>query len=156
MNVRIVPMDASHLDALAQIEQECFSLPWSRSMLEEELYNDCAAFLVAEDEQGAVLGYAGLQVVLDEGYIANVVVRPGYRRRHIAQQLLDVYLRFAQAHHLAFLTLEVRPSNKAAVALYRKYGFIEEGRRRNYYQKPKEDALIMTRRFHDGTEIADT
>lgn len=103
-----------------------------------------------------MLGYAGLQVVLDEGYIANVVVRPGYRRRHIAQQLLDVYLRFAQAHHLAFLTLEVRPSNKAAVALYRKYGFIEEGRRRNYYQKPKEDALIMTRRFHDGTEIADT
>ena len=79
MNVRIVPMDASHLDALAQIEQECFSLPWSRSMLEEELYNDCAAFLVAEDEKGAVLGYAGLQVVLDEGYIANVVVRPGYR-----------------------------------------------------------------------------
>ena len=65
MNVRIVPMDASHLDALAQIEQECFSLPWSRSMLEEELYNDCAAFLVAEDEKGAVLGYAGLQVVLD-------------------------------------------------------------------------------------------
>ena len=123
MNVRIVPMDASHLDALAQIVQECFSLPWSRSMLEEELYNDCAAFLVAEDEKGAVLGYAGLQVVLDEGYIANVVVRP---------------------------------SNKAAVALYRKYGFIEEGRRRNYYQKPKEDALIMTRRFHDGTEIADT
>ena len=67
MNVRIVPMDASHLDALAQIEQECFSLPWSRAMLEEELYNDCAAFLVAEDEKGTVLGYAGLQVVLDEG-----------------------------------------------------------------------------------------
>lgn len=156
MNVRIVPMDASHLDALAQIEQECFSLPWSRAMLEEELYNDCAAFLVAEDEKGTVLGYAGLQVVLDEGYIANVVVRLGYRRRHIAQQLLDVYLRFAQAHSLAFLTLEVRPSNTAAVALYRKYGFIEEGRRRNYYQRPREDALIMTRRFHDGTKTADT
>lgn len=156
MNVRIVPMDASHLDALAQIEQECFSLPWSRAMLEEELYNDCAAFLVAEDEKGTVLGYAGLQVVLDEGYIANVVVRPGYRRRHIAQQLLDVYLRFAQAHSLAFLTLEVRPSNTAAVALYRKYGFIEEGRRRNYYQRPREDALIMTRRFYDGTKTADT
>ena len=156
MNVRIVPMDASHLDALAQIEQECFSLPWSRAMLEEELYNDCAAFLVAEDEKGTVLGYAGLQVVLDEGYIANVVVRSGYRRRHIAQQLLDVYLRFAQAHRLAFLTLEVRPSNTAAVALYRKYGFIEEGRRRNYYQRPREDALIMTRRFHDGTKTADT
>ena len=102
-----------------------------------------------------MLGYAGLQVVLDEGYIANVVVRPGYRRRHMRSSCW-MSISALRRRIIWLLTLEVRPSNKAAVALYRKYGFIEEGRRRNYYQKPKEDALIMTRRFHDGTEIADT
>lgn len=149
MSIRIVPMDASHLDALAQIEQVCFSAPWSRSMLEEELYNDCAAYLVAEDENGAAVGYAGVQVVLDEGYITNVAVLPAWRKGGVASQLLDVFFRFARGNDLAFLTLEVRPSNEAAVALYQKFGFEEVGRRKNYYEKPKEDALIMTKFFKE-------
>ena len=152
MNIKIVPMDASHLDAIARIEQECFSLPWSRDMLAEELYNDCAAYLVAEDEQEQVTGYAGLQVVLDEGYITNVAVRPDCRRAHIASRLLQVYFDFAAAHALRFITLEVRPGNTAAIALYKKLGFEEAGRRKNYYQKPKEDALIMTKYFKEAEE----
>ena len=150
MKIKIVPVDASHLDAIARLEQACFSMPWSRDMLAEELYNDCAAYLVAEDEQENVVGYAGLQVILDEGYITNVAVQPECRRGHIASRLLDVFFNFAKAHDLRFISLEVRPGNGAAIALYEKLGFVEAGRRKNYYQKPKEDALILTKYFKEA------
>ena len=88
----------------------------------------------------------------DEGYITNVAVFPPYRRRGAAGKLLDVFLRFARANHLAFLTLEVRPSNAAAIALYTRFGFREAGRRRNYYDLPKEDALILTRTFEEDDQ----
>ena len=84
------------------------------------------------------------QILLDEGYITNVAVFPEQRRRGIAGQLLQVFLNFAEANRLAFLTLEVRASNAPAIALYRKHGFQTVGQRRNYYQKPDEDALLMT------------
>ena len=89
------------------------------------------------------------QILLDEGYITNVAVRPECRRQGIAGKLLQVFLDFAQGNHLAFLTLEVRASNYDAIALYGSRGFRGEGRRKNYYDLPKEDALILTRRF-DG------
>ena len=88
----------------------------------------------------------------DEGYITNVAVFPPYRRRGVAGKLLDVFLRFARANHLAFLTLEVRPSNAAAIALYTRFGFREAGRRRNYYDLPREDALILTRTFGEESK----
>ena len=151
MSVKIVPMTADHLEELEKLERICFSRPWSRKMLAEELENQCAAFLVAEDSvSGRVLGYAGLMVVADEGYITNVAVFPEYRRQGIAAQILQVFLQFAAANHLAFLTLEVRPSNAAAIALYQGFGFEEVGRRKNYYDLPKEDALILTKHFETG------
>ena len=76
MPVRIVPMKTEHLDAVAELERSCFTVPWSRNALAEELDNALSAFLVALDENDRVVGYAGLQVVLDEGYITNVAVRP--------------------------------------------------------------------------------
>ena len=151
MSVKIVPMTADHLEELEKLERICFSRPWSRKMLAEELDNQCAAFLVAEDSvSGRVLGYAGLMVVADEGYITNVAVFPEYRRQGIAAQILQVFLQFAAANHLAFLTLEVRPSNAAAIALYQGFGFEEVGRRKYYYDLPKEDALILTKYFETG------
>ena len=155
MQVRIAPMSGDHLDEVAELERICFSVPWSRNMLAEELENDCAAFLVALDGQGAVVGYAGLLVVLDEGYITNVAVRPDCRRNGVAKKLLQVFLDFAQGRRLAFLTLEVRASNYGAIALYGGMGFRGMGRRKNYYEHPKEDAVIMTREFTNGTEDAD-
>ena len=146
MNYKLVPMDRSHLAGVAELERMCFSTPWNEAMLEEELYNDTASFIVAEGEDGSVLGYAGLHVILDEGYIDNVAVRPSCRRLGLGDRLLDVFIRFGQAN-LAFLTLEVRPSNTPAVALYEKNGFKEVGRRPNYYDDPKEDALLLTREF---------
>ena len=151
MSVKIVPMTADHLEELEKLERICFSRPWSRKMLAEELENQCAAFLVAEDSVSVrVLGYAGLMVVADEGYITNVAVFPEYRRQGIAAQILQVFVQFAEANRLAFLTLEVRPSNAAAIALYQGFGFEEVGRRKNYYDLPKEDALILTKYFETG------
>ena len=150
--VQIVPMNGDHLEEVAELERICFSTPWSRNMLAEELENDLAAFLVALDDAGRVVGYAGLQVVLDEGYITNVAVRPESRRQGVAGKLLQVFLNFAEANHLAFLTLEVRASNYDAIALYGSRGFRSMGRRKNYYEHPKEDAIIMTRSFREDGE----
>ena len=156
MHVRIVPMNADHLDEVAELERICFSVPWSRNMLAEELDNLLSAFLVALDDSGKVVGYAGVQVILDEGYITNVAVRPECRRQGIAAKLLQVFLDFARANQLAFLTLEVRASNYDAIALYGSRGFRSVGRRKNYYEHPKEDAIIMTLEFDHGTENPNT
>ena len=150
LHVRIVPMTADHLDEVAELERICFTTPWSRNMLAEELDNYLSAFLVALDDNGKVAGYAGLQAVLDEGYITNVAVFPEYRRRGVAAQLLSVFENFARGSHLAFLTLEVRPSNTAAIALYESFGFRQAGRRKNYYDLPKEDALILTKTYGEA------
>ena len=155
MHVRIVPMTADHLDEVAELERICFSVPWSRNMLAEELDNLLSAFLVALDDSDKVVGYAGVQVVLDEGYITNIAVRPECRRQGIAGKLLQVFLDFAKANKLAFLTLEVRASNYDAIALYGSRGFRSVGRRKNYYEHPKEDAIIMTKDFDYGTENSD-
>ena len=98
-------------------------------------------------EDGSILGYAGLHVIVDEGYIDNIAVEEAARRHGVASALLDVYCRFG-AVNLAFLTLEVRKSNLPAIALYEKFGFQQAGLRPGYYQRPREDAVIMTREFH--------
>ena len=147
MTYDIIPMTIAHLDQVAEIEKLCFSDPWSRRMLSEHLENECAATLVAQGSDGTILGYAGLLVVLDEGYITNVAVRPDYRRQGVAGELLNVFRRFAEGSKLAFLTLEVRESNAPARALYEKNGYKEVGVRKNYYDHPKENAIIMTLEF---------
>jgi [ribosomal protein S18]-alanine N-acetyltransferase len=152
MHYKLVPVSRDNVDQVAEIEKECFSTPWSREMLLEAMENLTASFIAAEADDGTILGYAGVNVVMDEGYIDNVAVRKAYRRNGVASALLDVFIRFAQAHELAFLTLEVRSSKEAAIALYPRHGFEEAGRRKNYYSDPKEDAIIMTRTFKKVSE----
>ena len=156
MTYTVVPMTYDHVPQAAELERLCFPDPWSERMLREHLDNQCAAAIAAMGEDGTLLGYAGLLVVLDEGYITNVAVRPAFRRQGIASELLAVFERFARANHLAFLTLEVRASNAAAVALYEKQGYVRAGLRRNYYEHPKEDAIIMTREFTNEAAENDT
>jgi len=153
MYYEIVPMNRGHVDQIVELEKACFSMPWSATMLEDALYDERASFIVAEDTEGNVIGYAGLHVVLDEGYIDNIAVEEAARRHGVASALLDVYCRFG-ALNLAFLTLEVRKSNAAAIALYEKFGFQQAGLRKGFYQHPREDAIIMTRTFdnHDDAE----
>lgn len=152
MYYEIVPMDRSHIPQIAALERACFADPWSENLLEDALFDPQASFIVAEDgEEGNVLGYAGLHAVLDEGYIDNIAVTPDARRHGVASALLDVFCRFG-AVNLAFLTLEVRKSNTAAIALYEKHGFHMAGLRPGYYQHPREDAVIMTREFEQEEE----
>ena len=153
MYYEIVPMDRSHISQIAALEKECFSMPWTENMLEDALFDPQASFIVAQDseEEGNVLGYAGLHAVLDEGYIDNIAVHPDARRHGVASALLDVFCRFGEVN-LAFLTLEVRKSNTAAIALYEKHGFRQAGLRMGYYQHPREDAVIMTREFEREEE----
>ena len=131
------------LPQVQRIEQQCFSLPWTEAMLRMQLQPDSHVFLTAETE-GSVVGYIGMLYVLDEGYISNVAVRPDFRRRGVAEALLRALEARARALRLSFLTLEVRAGNAAAVALYEKRGYRVVGRRKNYYEKPTEDAILMT------------
>ncbi len=144
--IQIVPMAAQHLKTLAEIERQCFHAPWSAESLGEELGNQDHLFLVAE-ENGTALGYVGCQTVLDEGYITNVAVSPKARRRGIARMLLNQLSARAKEKGLAFITLEVRQSNAAAIALYEGQGYCEVGGRKGFYSNPKEDAVLMTKYF---------
>ena len=146
MNIRLVPMDRSHLEAVAALERQCFSRPWSQEAIAQELYNDMASLVVAENDYGAVLGYGLVKAVLDEGCLEKIAVAPDCRRQGVAEAILSAFLRFGKAH-LAFLTLEVREKNAPAIALYEKLGFQVVGRRKNYYADLKEDAILMTVEF---------
>lgn len=143
MNYEIRDAREELLPQIQQIEQQSFSVPWTQQMLRMQLQPDSHVFLTAEAEDG-VVGYVGMMYVLDEGYISNIAVRPDHRRRGVADALLDALEARARALLLSFLTLEVRESNAAAVALYEKHGYRVAGRRKNYYEKPAEDALLMT------------
>ena len=142
--IKVVAMTAAHVAELARLEQLCFSEPWSEAGLAAELNNETAFFRVAEDEGGNVLGYVGMHCVAGECYIDNVAVFPQARRRGAASALLADLVAWAKANACAFVTLEVRPSNTGAIALYEKFGFAEAGRRRRFYRDPEEDGLILT------------
>jgi len=137
-------MTSDHLDGAAALEQICFPQdPWSRRLFEEVLEGDSSAALVSQAENGSLLGYLVFSIVLDEGSIDNIAVSPQARRQGIATELLKTLHYFARQWGVAFLTLEVRPSNADATALYQKLGYHEVGRRMGYYLYPKEDAIIM-------------
>ena len=143
MDYAILDAAARHLPQVERLEQRCFSVPWTEAQLRAQLPDDRHVFLVAErgDE---VLGYVGLMHVLDEVYISNVAVSPDCRRQGIGAALIAELTRRAGRLELAFLTLEARASNAPAIRLYEKMGFRQVGRRKRYYQRPEEDAVLMT------------
>ena len=142
--IRIVDTRPEHLDDILLMEQQCFSVPWTRDQLAAQMSDSMYIFLAAEDESGRAVGYVGLMYVLDEGYISNVDVSPSRRREGIADMLLTELYARAKAKKLSFLTLEVRESNAPAQSLYKKHGYTEVGMRKGYYSLPKEDAVLMT------------
>ncbi len=155
MCYRIVPMTAAQLPAVAALEKVCFPAdPWSEALFQAALDNPSVAVLLALGEGGGLLGYAVLSVVLDEGSLDNIAVAPEHRRRGVAEALLSALTGFSR-EKLAVLMLEVRASNVPAIALYEKHGFAAVGRRKNYYDAPKEDAILMTLEFTNGTENAE-
>ena len=138
----IVPMNESHVVQVAALEKICFSDPWSENSVASELKNPLSCWLVAE-EDGLVAGYVGSQTVIDESDMMNVAVHPDHRRKGIAEALVTELVEALKKRESRCLTLEVRASNEPAKALYEKLGFVQVGRRKNYYRNPKEDALIL-------------
>lgn len=140
------PMNGSHVAAVAALEKLCFSMPWSENAIRSELINPLSLWLVATNEEG-VVGYIGSQAVLDEADVMNVAVVPSCRQNGVASGLVEALVAALSAKGVRCLTLEVRASNEPAKALYRKLGFEEVGRRPNYYQAPREDALILRKEW---------
>lgn len=144
MDCRIEDVQEQQLEQIEQIEKACFSLPWTIDQLRGQLKDTQHEFIAAMDERGRILGYVGMMYVLGEGYISNVAVAPEHRRLGIADALISKLMERSACLELSFVTLEVRCSNSAAMALYKKHGFIPVGRRKNYYDFPREDAILMT------------
>ena len=144
-NISVIPIEQRHIKEIARLEEICFSEPWSEEGI-LEAYRLGTKFFAAEADK-KLIGYIGIKAVIDEGYITNIAVFPEFRRRGVAKALLNKVFEFAKEKGLSFVSLEVRPSNTEAVSLYEKTGFKEEGRRKNFYRLPLEDALIMTKRF---------
>lgn len=144
--MEIIPMNAVYAPEVAALEKACFRDPWSEASIRGELENPLSLWLVAV-EQGAVVGYIGSQTVLDEADVMNLAVDPAIRRRGVGRALLRALETRLRAENVHALSLEVRPSNLAARALYAREGFVEAGRRPKYYVNQKEDALILRKEW---------
>ena len=144
--IQVVTMAEEHISALAQLERECFSDPWSEKALAEELRNPNAVFRVALID-GEVVGYVGMLHVLDEGDICNVAVFDRFRRKGVASALIQHLVDYGVENQLSFITLEVRESNIGAQKFYETMGFETIGVRKNFYDNPKEHAILMNKTF---------
>ena len=134
-------MTFEDVKSVAQIEAECFSMPWSETSFEDSLAREDTVFLVCVDEE--VVGYIGMYLSFEEGEITNVAVTPSYRQRGCGNLLMEAVKKEAKARNAECVILEVRVSNEPAISLYKKNGFEEIGIRKNFYEHPKEDAIIM-------------
>ncbi len=142
----ILRMTQDHIHQVAQLEAECFSMPWSENAIAGELSNPLSLWLVAV-EDGVVAGYIGSQTVLGEADMMNVAVSANHRRKGIGRALVNALIDRLRENNAYSLTLEVRASNDAAIRLYDSMGFEMVGRRPGYYTAPKEDALILRKEW---------
>ena len=133
------------VEAVSRIEEAVFSMPWKPNDFLTMIEADYAHYFVAE-EDGEIAGYCGVRNMAGEGEISNVAVAGKIRRRGIGRKLMEYMLKEAPSFGIGDLTLEVRVSNAPAISLYESLGFHKEGVRPGFYEKPKEDALIMWKR----------
>ena len=144
-NILVRPMAIADVDGVMAVEKDSFSTPWSRSAFEEELaQNRLARYIVAE-EDGQVVGYAGMWLVINEAHVTNVAVSGSRRGEGLGRLLMETLMKLARENGMGSMTLEVRVSNMVARHLYETLGFAEAGIRKNYYSETKEDALILWR-----------
>ncbi len=144
--MQLSPMQTCDVTAVAGLEKECFSVPWSEKSLMSELDNPLSVWLVAREGE-TLAGYIGAQAVLDEADMMNLAVAPQYRQCGIGTALVRALVDTLRERGVRTLTLEVRASNETAIRVYAALGFAQVGRRRNYYEKPKEDALILRKEW---------
>ena len=144
--MEFVLMTTQHVEAVAEIEKECFSDPWSLTSIRSELLNPLSLWIVAV-ENGVVAGYVGSQTVLDASDMMNLAVLPQFRGNGIGKSLVQNLIAQLKDCNCRSLTLEVRASNIPAISLYEGLGFTCVGVRRNYYRNPREDAHIMRKEW---------
>ena len=142
-DLRIAPMQIMHIMQVYKIESESFEMPWSLKAFSEELVNAMACYIVVVDDLDNVYGYAGMWHIINEGHITNIAVAKKHRGRGVGRMLIDGLIGIALERSMIGLTLEVRPSNLVALALYKKMGFKYEGTRPGYYADTGEDAFVM-------------
>lgn len=136
------PMKPEDLEQVYAIEYNSFSRPWSRESFLNSLKNPQNLYLVAEAE-GIILGYCGVWGIVGEGEITNVAVDKKYRNQGVGERILTELIESGRKMGIDAFTLEVRQSNLSAIHLYHKLGFVDTAVRKNYYEAPVEDALIM-------------
>ena len=139
--MKICPMTEADCEKTGLLMKECFSVPWSVEGLKEMFHTEGYCYFLEKEEE--VICYVGMKMVLDEADITNVAVLPSHRKKGIARKLLKQLLEEAKKQNLHRIYLEVSDSNIAAVTLYEHAGFKEVGQRKNYYDNPREDAILM-------------
>lgn len=145
LRIEIRKLQEEDIEPLSRIEAESFSMPWSPQDFRDLLDRDYCIYLVALAE-GEVAGCCGMTNLCQEGNIDNVVVAERFRNRGIARAMLEELIRMGGESGITAFTLEVRVSNAAAIRLYERLGFVSEGIRPRFYEKPTEDAMIMWKR----------
>ncbi len=143
MSLKIISADKDRIAEIAEVEKQCFSQPWSEQSLFAEVNKENAVILIALNTENTVVGWAGLEYIFGEGSVMNIAVLPQYRRQGVGDALTRALLKTARKLLLDWLILEVRISNIAAISLYRKLGFDTIGIRPDFYESPREDAVIM-------------
>jgi len=148
VQIKIHPMQWDDIEQVYQLEKRIFIAPWSRASFEAELLNRYSYNLVATNEH-VVIGYAIIWMFVDELHIANLAGKDSWRGCGIATWIMNIIFNIAQEHQIKIMHLEVRKSNEAAINLYKKFGFEIVGYRKNYYEKEKEDAILMSTCMND-------
>ena len=133
------------LDAVEEIEQLSFSVPWSRSMLTQGFLSALDHYLIIEKE-GQPAGYINFRFLAGEGEIERIAVHPRFRGQGLGRKLMEAMEEYGESRGVTDFTLEVRSSNEKAINLYESCGFVKEAVRKGYYRHPSEDAIIMWRR----------
>ncbi len=142
MEIGYYELSYDDIAKVSEMERRFFSTPWSEASIAHYMEAGNTIFVVARDKEETI-GYAAVMCVLDEGNLVSIGVDDNYREMGIASELLDIVYDMAHERGVTSINLEVRTSNDAAIALYEKHGFVQNGRRKDFYREPTEDALLF-------------
>ena len=144
--IEIRQMQLDDLEQVMEIENENFSVPWTETGFFTFLIREDTLFLVAQEEE-KILGYCGVVMVQDEGDITNVAVKKNRQNQGVGKKLMEELVKYTEQEGVTRLFLEVRASNEPAIHLYQNMRFVQTGIRKNYYEEPREDGIMMMREY---------
>lgn len=156
--LKFEPGELTDLDEIMVIEQASFSHPWTEGMVLSELFDNpfATSFVLRAGKNQTIVAYVFMRIVLEELHLMDLAVHPAWRRRGIGEGLIQKILSTAREKQVEKIILEVRVSNQAAQSLYKKFGFVQAGERRNYYFKPRENAFLFQYDLLEKQDIRDS